>query len=217
MIKKIVLLFVVLGLVGGGFFYWWQNQADVRELNKDLPEWIRITKDLGGNYHLVYERDGEKIEMIRVAKEEKQYRVINKKYNYEFLLPQDRKGLWRLEYLEKEGDSEMEYVCQLCERGSILFIGLIGGYGDNVIIEAYQPKDDDIRLDDFVYKGNPTWLYKMDVEKTKIDGKDVIKASGEEYDWGRVYKYFFQGKSNFYKLEHVSEEFIRYIIANGQW
>ncbi|MDO8659513.1 MAG: hypothetical protein Q7K54_02830, partial [Candidatus Parcubacteria bacterium] len=59
MIKKIVLLVVVLGLFGGGFFYWWNNQADVRELNKTLPEGVKVVKSFfGGEYKVINKIDG---------------------------------------------------------------------------------------------------------------------------------------------------------------
>ena len=85
MIKKIILLVAVLGIFGGGFFYWWNNQADVRELNKTLPEGIRVTKSLIGN----------------------DYKVINKIDGYEFKVPREWQGGKIIEYIPER--EEMGY------------------------------------------------------------------------------------------------------------
>jgi hypothetical protein len=76
MVKKIIFLFVVLGLAGGGFFYWWQGQADVRELNKTLPEGIRVEKSLFGE----------------------EYKVVNNIDGYEFALPPEWGALQSIDY-----------------------------------------------------------------------------------------------------------------------
>jgi hypothetical protein len=218
--KKIILIVLGLILIGAGLFYWWQNQADVRELNKTLPEGVRIVKDWGGSYWFIRDIDGEEVRMIEVDRTNNQFKIINKRYEYEFTLPLDREGLWRLEYMEAAGDEEMEYACKICTRGSVLFIGMVGGYGDNITIESYDLKNQSTTLDEFTRNGNITWLYKMDVETAKIGDMDVVIASrefGKENDRGRLYYYFFEGDSNFYKLEHVSRELLDYIVLNGQW
>lgn len=54
----VAVVFAVL-VIGGFFYYWWQNQANVRELNKTLPEGIRVVKSLTGNkYDIVNKLDG---------------------------------------------------------------------------------------------------------------------------------------------------------------
>ena len=70
---------VVLVLTAGGFFYW-QNQADVRILNKTLPEGVRVVKSLTGN----------------------EYRVVNKKDGYEFKIPPKMIKLKEVKYYEEE-------------------------------------------------------------------------------------------------------------------
>lgn len=218
--KQIVLFIIILVLIGGGFFYWWQNQADVRELNKGFSEDEKIVKDFFGTYWFVQKVDGEEIKMIKIEKENDQYRITNRQYDYEFILPEDREGLWRLEYLEFSGKEDMEYICKICTEGSILYVGMIGGKGDNMTIESYKLEDRNTTLDEFIRNGSPIWLYKMDIEEKNINGIDVIIASreyGTKDERGRYYNYFFRGKLNFYNLEHVSEEFIDYLIFNGKW
>ncbi|MDO8663908.1 MAG: hypothetical protein Q7K28_03720 [Candidatus Wildermuthbacteria bacterium] len=77
MAKKIGILIFVLILAGGGVFYWWNNQKDVRELNKTLPEGVKVVKSLVGN----------------------EYKVVNKIDGYEFKVPKEWKGVKEVEYL----------------------------------------------------------------------------------------------------------------------
>ena len=87
MMKKIVpavLAIMVLGLFGGGFFYWWNNQADVRELNKTLPDGVKVAKSLYGS----------------------EYKVVNKIDGYEFKVPGEWRGVNEIAYVperEEEG------------------------------------------------------------------------------------------------------------------
>jgi len=77
MAKKIFFLIIILLLLaGGGVFYWWQNQEDVRELNKGLPEGVRVVKNLKGEYWIANKIDG-----------------------YEFKVPDEWGGLREIEYV----------------------------------------------------------------------------------------------------------------------
>ena len=71
---------LVLVLVAGGFFYWRQNQADVRALNKTLPEGVRVVKSLFGD----------------------EYSVKNKIDGYEFKIPLKMTNLKEVKYYEEE-------------------------------------------------------------------------------------------------------------------
>jgi len=86
--KKILFGAVVLFLclMGGGLFYCWQNQADVRALNKTLPEGVKVVKSLIGN----------------------DYRVVNKIDGYEFNIPPEWKGMKIVEYTSER--VEEKYV-----------------------------------------------------------------------------------------------------------
>jgi len=78
--KKIIFsLIVILVFAGGGFFWWWQDQKDVRELNKDLPEGVRVVKNFAG-----------------------EYRVVNKIDGYEIKVPEEWRGLKEVKYHEEE-------------------------------------------------------------------------------------------------------------------
>lgn len=79
--KKIFFGAAVLILVlVGGFFYWWQNQADVRALNKTLPEGVKVEKSLVGD----------------------EYRLVNKIDNYEFKIPSGMIKLKEVKYYKEE-------------------------------------------------------------------------------------------------------------------
>jgi len=77
MSKKIVgLVFILILLTVGGVFLWQKNQKDVAELNKNLPEGVRVVKSL--------------------VREE--YRVVNQIDGYEFKTPVGWRGLNKITY-----------------------------------------------------------------------------------------------------------------------
>ena len=79
--KKIIFSLIgilLLVIIAGGFF-WWRNQKDVRELNKNLPEGVRVVKNFFG-----------------------EYRVVNKIDGYEFKLPKEIKSLKEVKYYTEE-------------------------------------------------------------------------------------------------------------------
>ncbi|MBU4467044.1 hypothetical protein KKF47_03225 [Patescibacteria group bacterium] len=98
--KKIFVSLFVLALlviVGGGF-YWWQNQQDVREINKTLPEGIKVVK---GWFN-------------------KEYKVVNNIDGYEFKVPKVWEGINNAEYIPSTPDEKYSIT-------SINLRGLVGG------------------------------------------------------------------------------------------
>lgn len=76
--KKIIIpIILVLFLAGTSFFYWWNNQKDVRELNKGLPNGVKVVKSLIG----------------------KEYKVVNKIDGYEFKVPKEWEGVDNIKYI----------------------------------------------------------------------------------------------------------------------
>lgn len=57
----IPLIIIILLLIAGGVFWWWHSGKELRELNKDLPEGVNIIKNLTGQYMIVNEQDGYRI------------------------------------------------------------------------------------------------------------------------------------------------------------
>ncbi len=54
---KLLFLIIVLLLIAGGVFYW-KNQQEVADLNKGLPDGVRVVKTLTGDYVVVNKIDG---------------------------------------------------------------------------------------------------------------------------------------------------------------
>lgn len=80
MAKKIIIAIIVVLILAGGGFFWWQGQKDVRELNKNLPEGVRVVKSLFG----------------------KEYKVVNKIDGYEFKVPREWEKLKEVNYIIEE-------------------------------------------------------------------------------------------------------------------
>jgi hypothetical protein len=95
-VKKFVIPFFLLLIIIGGVF-WWQNQKDVMELNKNLPEGIKIIKSL-----------------------DNKYRIINKIDGYEFKIPDAWQGIEEIIYISER--TEEKYT-----GSSIELKGKIGG------------------------------------------------------------------------------------------
>ena len=74
--KKLALVFILMLLGVGGVFLWQKNQKDVAELNKNLPDGIRVVKNLQGEYWVVNKLDG-----------------------YEFKIPEKWSGIEEIEYV----------------------------------------------------------------------------------------------------------------------
>ena len=76
--KFIIFGIFILLLIAGGVFWWWQSGKELKELNKSLPEGIRVEK-----------RQGQEV-------------IVNKKEGYEIKVPKDWGGIKRIEYLGNE-------------------------------------------------------------------------------------------------------------------
>jgi len=74
----ISIIVIILLLIGGGVYYWWQNETELSELNKNLPQGIRVEK-----------RDGQEV-------------VVNTIDGYEIKIPKEWGGLENIEYLNKK-------------------------------------------------------------------------------------------------------------------
>jgi len=192
MIKKIVLLLVVLGLVGGGFFYWWQGHADERALNTTLPEGIRVDKCL---------LTGE-------------WRVINKIDGYEFKIPPEWKGVREVEYIGKRKVRNMDVVSigieGFEEQPGVFSIDRI------LSIDKFIVSDIQVDLEEWAKRLFNELGLEGDFRKEVIGNIEVVKIQ-ENKHLGGTYVYFLENIDGIYMFNNASEEFIRYIIANGQW
>ena len=183
--KIIISIIVVLILVGGGFF-WWENQKDVRELNKNLPEGVRIVKTITGDY-----------------------KVVNKIDGYEFKVPKEWRGVKEIEYIpEREAEGY---------KGTSLSIEGIKGVGRSVGIDRYIAGGDmKTDLESWAQLNFNTFGLAGTFTEEKVGNFNVVKTREEIHLFGE-YVYFFKEALTIYAITGGSEEFIRYIIANGKW
>lgn len=185
--KKILFGMAVLFLclVSGGVFYWRQNQADVRELNKTLPEGIMVAKSLFGD----------------------EYKVVNKIDGYEFKVPKEWQGIEEIEYIPKSIEEEYD-VASINAKS-------ISNENKLVAIDRFK-MNEKISLDNSVEEIFGYYELSGDFVRDSIIGVNIIKVQ-ENTHLGGMYVYFFEKESIIYSITNGSEDFIRYIIANGKW
>lgn len=178
----------IILVVGVGFFYyWWWSQVDVRELNKSLPEGVKVVKSFLGN----------------------EYKVVNKIDGYEFAIPKAWQGIEEIEYVPER--KEQGYTA-----ASISVEGEEGWYRI-VTIDRFKEEALDVNLELWVKKSFETFgLVGSYFNKDKIGDFEVIKTQEEVHLMG-MYVYFFKKDSAIYSITNGSEDYIREIILNGQW
>ena len=193
--KKLVIIFVILIFlaVTGGVF-WWQSGAELRELNKDLPEGIKITKDTSG-----------------------QYKVTNKKDGYEIQWPEEISKAAYQEYWEGNEDPAIKAEDPIVRGGTIGFNGILISYiefapGTN--LESWLQnvaQENHITLHIEKYKIGNIAVSKECI--VKIRDKNVPLMCDDEYD----YSYSFSVGSKNYKIMYASEKEAEDIIKNTNW
>ncbi|MBI2625227.1 MAG: hypothetical protein HYW70_02760 [Candidatus Nealsonbacteria bacterium] len=186
--RKFVILVLAVLFLAGGFFYWWNNQADVRGLNKTLPDGVRVTKSFFGS----------------------EYKVVNKIDGYSFKVPPEWKGV-----------KEIEYVPERTEQGytgtSISVEGSEGIKRDRVFtIDKFKIKEQNIDLLQWVKDNFKVFELVGEFTQESIGGFEIVKTRENIHLLG-MYIYHFQRNFAAYSITGGSEEFIRYIIANGKW
>jgi len=190
--KKIFLGAAVLALVlvvGGFFYYWWQNQTDVRELNKTLPEGVRVVKSLIGN----------------------EYRIVNKIDGYEFETPIQWAGFEKeIEYIPEREVSDFKVI------GSLGFEGK-APIARPFSIDVYDISDQ-LDADLIVWAKTlwTTFSLNGELQRDIVQNVPVVKVFESEH-LGNTYVYFMKQNTKIYVFNNKSEEDIRYIISNGKW
>lgn len=189
--KKFVISLVVILLIlagAGGFFWWWHNQADVRELNKNLPAGVKVVKSLLGN----------------------EYKIVNKIDGYEFKVPKEWEGIRKIEYTPERDNKDLS--------AKIASIGIEGkrGYATLFSLDVFTLIQTKINLEKWVDNFWNFLGLEGELKRDKVDNFTVVKAR-EEKHLGGTYVYFIKNDSKIYVFNSGSEEFIRYIITNGKW
>ena len=141
----------VLVLVAGGFFYWWQTQADVRALNKTLPEGVRVVKSLLGN----------------------EYGVINKIDGYEFKIPMEWKGVKMTEYKPEEVEKN--------RTASSIYLEGKEGSGSIVSIDAYKKNKSDVSIEEWAKFLFSDYGLSGEFKKEQVGEYNVLSVQEEQH------------------------------------
>ena len=157
MVKKIILLIIILCLAAGGFFYWQQNQTDVRELNKTLPEGVRVVKSLFGD----------------------EYKVVNKIDNYEFKIPSKWEGIKEIEYIPER--TEEKYIA-----ASIGLEGNEGS-GRIVAVDRFRLTIPASSLEEWAETNFETFGLVADFSKDMVGELEIIRTQEFIMPIGYVY------------------------------
>ncbi len=158
--KKLVLAIIVLIIVAGGIFYWWQNQADVRALNKTLPEGVKVVKSLVGN----------------------EYRVVNKIDGYEFKIPPEWEGIKGIEYAPEA--SEQGYTA------SSIGLNGKNGEATIFAIDRFKTDGQSINLKSWSQKEFETFGLVGNFSDDMIGELKIVKTREDVHLFGMVVYFF---------------------------
>jgi len=149
-------------------------------------------------------------EGVRVVKSllGNEYGVINKIDKYEFKIPSEWKGLKETAYMPER--TEMEYT-----GASIDMSGNEGG-SRIATIDRFKINDQSVNLKSWAQKEFETFGLVGDFSDDKVGEFEIVKTREEIHLVGMAV-YFFKKDLAIYAITNGSEEFIRYIIANGKW
>ncbi len=112
LIPVFVVLFLAVALAG--FFWWKENQRDVRELNKNLSEGVRVVKSFFGN----------------------EYKIINKIDGYEFKVPREWEGIKKITYYEPT-EKESAGISIDAQNGDLFGIGVFNLESNQITLESW--------------------------------------------------------------------------------
>ena len=194
MAKKLILFFiVVLILVGGGFFYW-RDQTDVRKLNKNLPEGIKVVKSLTGEYGVVNKIDG-----------------------YEFKVPKEWKGIGSIEYYFNTNKNTRKIL--LASKGFIQDFLAIDRYEQKLGDRDLKSWVLDLYTSWILEEGENIGeiLADYDFKEEFIGALRTIKVQEKEHVLG--VSYFFANENIVYEIRgvYLLDDYIRGIISTVRW
>jgi hypothetical protein len=185
--KKILLGLGILALIGAIAFYWWNNQSNVKDLNENLPEGVRIEKDLVGFGN--------------------GYKIVNKIDGYEFKTPKEW-DKYELNVLYQNLDKEIFGF-----SGSAINLKDKEIENNNLTINSFLIEDSTENLktktEKIIYKSLGIEETLTPIEKI---GVEILKINilGN-------YMYFFEQQDRIYGIISPSENIIEEIITNGNW
>lgn len=158
--KKVVLAVLVLGLFGGGFLYWQKSQADVRELNKTLPEGVKVAKSLFGG----------------------EYKIVNKIDGYEFKVPPEWRGVKEASY--SSAITEQEYTASSFGIEGNEATGRIAG------VDRYKIENNNTPLKSWAETNFATFELVGDFSEDKVGEFDIVKTEENVHLGGMFVYFF---------------------------
>ena len=182
-----MLLLGILALIGATVFYWWNNQSDIKALNENLPEGIKIEKGLFG-----FGKD---------------YKIVNEIDGYEFKAPKDWNN-HNLDILYQNLDKEIFGF-----SGSTMNLKDEKTENNSLVINCFfieNPTENlRTRVEKIIYNSLGIEENLISIENTEIE-MFKINILGN-------YIYFFEQQNKLYGILSSSEKFIEEIITNGNW
>jgi hypothetical protein len=146
MVRKIGILVFILVLAGGGFFYWQNNQKDVQELNKNLPNGVKVVKSLFGQ----------------------DYKVINKIDGYEFKVPSAWRGIEKIIHTAERTERG--------HTGTSIELEGKEGAGRIVSVDRFDVNKSEFNLEIWVSSFLNTVGLTSELDKDKLDEFEIIKT-----------------------------------------
>ena len=120
--KRIIVFIIIILILTGGFFCWWETGSELRRLNKNLPEGIRVIEKEGRQV-IVNKKDGYEIKVP-----EKWGKLEGVDYTGENLGLGGREGNWItiISYnVEKDIDLE-KWIMNRIEKSNLVEPQIIG-------------------------------------------------------------------------------------------
>lgn len=136
------------------------------------------------------------------------YKIKNNVDDYEFKVPREWAGI-----------SEIIYTPERAENGyNVATVELAGNNGPSIILVVNQFKlaDDEKELIEWAENNFNNFDLVGNFSGDNVNGIEIIKTTEEVHLLG-MWVYFFRTEEFVYAITNGSEDYIKYIVANGKW
>ena len=153
---KFLIFIIVLLLIAGGVFYW-KNQQEVADLNRELPDGVRVVKTLFGDYVVVNKIDGYQFKIPEewggVKKIYYTQERIEKDYNLSSFELEGNKGASRIGVINRFVIQELDLDLKFWAELNFQKFGLVGDFNKDKIdsFEIIKVKEDVHLIGMYVY------------------------------------------------------------------
>jgi hypothetical protein len=136
------------------------------------------------------------------------YGIINKIDGYQFVIPPQWNGLNEIAYVPERIENDLRVAgIELAAKEKENGVATINRFFTNTTIQD---------LNNWVENAIESFGLVGSLTENNVSGIKTIKIQ-ENIHLGGMYVYFWQKGLSIYAITNGSEEFIRYIIANGKW